>query len=252
MAFLRPRLDPARGPPQFHRRPGRRGYRRPDATRGVSWSRTCARMASSPRGESARSRRVLPAAQAPHGQAAALSQAGQGRDAGRDAHPEDYQRSDSFPVPSTLGPAVVQSSDFGNDPRALGRFDNGDGGQVAFLGPDTASFGVTMGLAASGAASPSSGHPAQPSHGRWPAAGSGRRLCRSGRGSSASGSTGCAATTRSGRCFPGLQAGYDFLRRRSASTVAVPIGRRSLVPDGGHDVLAGVRIFPMSVVSASS
>ncbi len=64
-------------------------------------------------------------------------------DADRDTHPEGYQRSDSFPVPSTLGPAVVQDYDFGDEPRAFGRFDDGDGGQVAFLGAGTASFGIT-------------------------------------------------------------------------------------------------------------
>ncbi len=63
--------------------------------------------------------------------------------ADQDAHPDGYQRSDSFPVSSTLGPAVVQSYDFGDAPRAFEQFDDGDGGQVAFLGADGASFGIT-------------------------------------------------------------------------------------------------------------
>ncbi len=38
---------------------------------------------------------------------------------------------------------MVPDYDFGGDPRSFGAFDDGDGGQVAFLSADTASFGIT-------------------------------------------------------------------------------------------------------------
>jgi hypothetical protein len=63
--------------------------------------------------------------------------------ADRAAHPGGYQGSDSVPVRTQLGPAVLQTYDFGDDGRAFGRFDAGDGGQVAFFSGQTASFGIT-------------------------------------------------------------------------------------------------------------
>ena len=54
-----------------------------------------------------------------------------------------YQQSDSLPIRSSRGPAVLQTYDFGDPPRAFGRMDQGDGGQVAFFTPDTAAFGIT-------------------------------------------------------------------------------------------------------------
>jgi hypothetical protein len=61
----------------------------------------------------------------------------------RETHPGGYQQSDAFPVQTSLGPAVVQTYDFGGSPRAFGQFDQGDGGQVAFFSATTASFGIT-------------------------------------------------------------------------------------------------------------
>ena len=54
-----------------------------------------------------------------------------------------YQQSDSIPIRSSLGPAVLQTYDFGDPPRAFGRLDEGDGGQVAFFTGETVAFGVT-------------------------------------------------------------------------------------------------------------
>ena len=62
---------------------------------------------------------------------------------GDEAHPDGYQQSDSFPVLSRYGPAVVQTYDFGDAPRRFGRFDAGDGGQVAFFTAASAAFGIT-------------------------------------------------------------------------------------------------------------
>ncbi len=61
----------------------------------------------------------------------------------RTTHPDGYQQSDSFPVSTRFGLAVIQTYDFGDSPRAFGQFDQGDGGQVAFLSAKTASFGIT-------------------------------------------------------------------------------------------------------------
>jgi hypothetical protein len=61
----------------------------------------------------------------------------------RTAHPDGYQQSDSFPVSTRFGLAVMQTYDFGDSPRAFGQFDPGDGGQVAFFSAQTASFGIT-------------------------------------------------------------------------------------------------------------
>lgn len=63
--------------------------------------------------------------------------------ADRAANPDGYQQSDSYPVRSTLGPAVVQTYDFGGGSRAFGQFDDGDGGQVGFVSASALSFGVT-------------------------------------------------------------------------------------------------------------
>ena len=46
------------------------------------------------------------------------------------AQPDGYQQSDSFPVMTQDGPAVVQTYDFGDAQRRFGRFDPGDGGQL--------------------------------------------------------------------------------------------------------------------------
>ncbi len=61
----------------------------------------------------------------------------------RAAHPGGYQASDSIPLQTRLGPAVLQTFDFGDAPRRFGTLDQGDGGQVAFFTAGTASFGVT-------------------------------------------------------------------------------------------------------------
>ncbi len=61
----------------------------------------------------------------------------------REQNPGGYQQSDSVPVQTSLGPAVVQTYDFGDASRSFGQFDNGDGGQVAFFSTTTASFGIT-------------------------------------------------------------------------------------------------------------
>ncbi len=61
----------------------------------------------------------------------------------RGRFPDGYQQSDSVPVLTTLGPAVVQATDFGDPPRQFGQFETGDGGQVVFFTPDSASIGLT-------------------------------------------------------------------------------------------------------------
>lgn len=61
----------------------------------------------------------------------------------RDRLPDGYQQSDSFPVHTALGSAVVQTYDFGEGHRRFGQFDAGDGGQVAFFTAETVSFGIT-------------------------------------------------------------------------------------------------------------
>ena len=63
----------------------------------------------------------------------------------RGAGPNGYQQSDSFPIRTALGTAVVQTYDFGDrgSGRAYGRFDSGDGGQVAFFSAGSAAFGIT-------------------------------------------------------------------------------------------------------------
>ncbi len=61
----------------------------------------------------------------------------------RGTHPDGYQQSDSVPVRTALGLAVVQATDFGDAPRGFGRFDPGDGGQVVFFTPEAASIGLT-------------------------------------------------------------------------------------------------------------
>jgi len=63
--------------------------------------------------------------------------------ADRDARPGGYQASDSIPIRTSLGPAVLQTYDFGDPPRRFGRLDPGDGGQVAFFTAATAAFGIT-------------------------------------------------------------------------------------------------------------
>lgn len=67
--------------------------------------------------------------------------------ADRGSLPDGYQQSDSFPVLTRLGPAVVQTYDFGDGPpgrgRRFGQFDHGDGGQVAFFTGGSAAFGIT-------------------------------------------------------------------------------------------------------------
>ena len=63
--------------------------------------------------------------------------------ADRDARPGGYQASDSIPIRTSLGPAVLQTYDFGDLPRRFGVLDQGDGGQVAFFTGTSAAFGVT-------------------------------------------------------------------------------------------------------------
>ena len=63
--------------------------------------------------------------------------------ADRDVRPGGYQASDSIPIRTALGPAVLQTYDFGDQPRRFGAFDPGDGGQVAFFTGATAAFGIT-------------------------------------------------------------------------------------------------------------
>lgn len=58
--------------------------------------------------------------------------------------PAGYQRSDAFPIRSrVLGMAVAQSFDFGAPPDRFGRFDAGDGGQIALFSSASVSFGLT-------------------------------------------------------------------------------------------------------------
>ena len=61
----------------------------------------------------------------------------------RGRFPDGYQESDSVPVRTSLGPAVVQATDFGDPPREFGHFEPGDGGQVVFFTPESASVGLT-------------------------------------------------------------------------------------------------------------
>lgn len=60
-----------------------------------------------------------------------------------DGRRDGYQETASFPIRTTLGLAVAQTWDFGGDARAFGRFDRGDGGQIAFFSDRSASFGLT-------------------------------------------------------------------------------------------------------------
>lgn len=67
--------------------------------------------------------------------------------ADRDRKPGGYQQSDSVPVQTTLGPAALQTFDFGDNgdgPRRFNAFDPGDGGQLVVLTPATASVAVTQ------------------------------------------------------------------------------------------------------------
>ncbi len=58
--------------------------------------------------------------------------------------PFGWQRSDAFPVNmGQYGVAVAQIWDFADSERAFGRFDKGDGGQIAFFSARSAAFGVT-------------------------------------------------------------------------------------------------------------
>ncbi len=59
------------------------------------------------------------------------------------AQPEGYQQSDSIPIRTALGPAVLQTYDFGDGTRAFNRWDSGDGGQVVFFTARSAGVGVT-------------------------------------------------------------------------------------------------------------
>ena len=87
----------------------------------------------------------LPApAQAGHRRAPALPQARLARRPRPETRARDgYQASDSIPIRTSLGPAVLQTYDFGDPPRRFGQLDPGDGGQVAFFTGTSASFGVT-------------------------------------------------------------------------------------------------------------
>ena len=59
------------------------------------------------------------------------------------ARRDGYQQTASVPIETTLGLAVAQSWDFGDDVRAYGRHDPGDGGQIAFFSERSVAFGVT-------------------------------------------------------------------------------------------------------------
>ncbi len=63
--------------------------------------------------------------------------------ADRGRYPDGYQQSDSVPVRTAFGLAVVQATDFGDPPRRFGQFEAGDGGQVVFFTPQSASIGLT-------------------------------------------------------------------------------------------------------------
>lgn len=63
--------------------------------------------------------------------------------ADRAALPGGYQGSDSIPVRTRFGPAVLQTYDFGDGLRRFGTLDPGDGGQVAFFTGATAAVGIT-------------------------------------------------------------------------------------------------------------
>ena len=60
-----------------------------------------------------------------------------------EARRDGYQQTNSFPIRTTLGLAVAQTWDFGDDVRAFDRFDPGDGGQIAFFSERSAAFGLT-------------------------------------------------------------------------------------------------------------
>lgn len=59
------------------------------------------------------------------------------------ARPDGYQQTASVPIETALGLAVAQSWDFGDDLRAFGRLDPGDGGQIAFFSERSVAFGLT-------------------------------------------------------------------------------------------------------------
>jgi len=63
--------------------------------------------------------------------------------ADRPRFPDGYQQSDSVPVMTARGPAVLQTFDFGDDGRAFGKLDLGDGGQLVVFTPESAAVGVT-------------------------------------------------------------------------------------------------------------
>ena len=65
-----------------------------------------------------------------------------GRDDER-ARRDGYQQTASLPIETVLGLAVAQTWDFGDDVRAYGRHDPGDGGQIAFFSERSVAFGVT-------------------------------------------------------------------------------------------------------------
>ncbi len=60
-----------------------------------------------------------------------------------EARRDGYQQTSSFPIRTALGVAVAQTWDFGDGGRQFGRFDSGDGGQVAFFSERSAAFGLT-------------------------------------------------------------------------------------------------------------
>jgi hypothetical protein len=65
-------------------------------------------------------------------------------DASRSSEPAGLERTDSFPVSAGNRTLIVSEFDFGTAPRAFGRFDKGEGGQLAVVTNDQASVILTQ------------------------------------------------------------------------------------------------------------
>lgn len=65
------------------------------------------------------------------------------RDWPGDGDRDSYQQSDSIPIQTRMGPAVLHTYDFGDGRRRFGEMDEGDGGQIVFFTPYAAAIGVT-------------------------------------------------------------------------------------------------------------
>ncbi|CAN7479851.1 hypothetical protein LJR034_003154 [Caballeronia sp. LjRoot34] len=65
-------------------------------------------------------------------------------DASRNSEPAGLERTDSFPVAAGNRVLIASEFDFGTPPRAFGRFDEGEGGQLAAVTEDQASVILTQ------------------------------------------------------------------------------------------------------------